>query len=376
MNKQLFSEKKVSIVKAHKSRARRFRKKVTKYGLLTLNVSLVLAVLGFLLYGRHVASEPAVNVASSREDTEQVTVLDQVSAADIAVHIAEAVRLPEVDQVRNQADSRNSLISIAVSDDVVVSKPQIVTDATTGSQSRKDITTYVSVAGDTVSALAERYNVSSDSIRWSNGLTGDTISAGKQLVIPPRNRNGVVYKVSSGDTIEKIVEKYKSSADKLIAFNDLELSNSLPVDEYIFIPEGIKPPDPVQTTRTAGANVSVSGTYVARYGSNGYAAGYCTWWAADRRAQLGRPIPSNLGNAITWLAIAQSIGMGTGTVPQPGAVVWFRFPWTSLGHVGIVESVNPDGSFVLSEMNGRAGWGRVSEYTVTPAEVDEYRFIY
>lgn len=57
--------------------------------------------------------------------------------------------------MRNQTDSRNALVTIAVSDDVVVTKPQIVTDVTTGSQSRKDITEYTAVAGDTVPALAE-----------------------------------------------------------------------------------------------------------------------------------------------------------------------------------------------------------------------------
>jgi surface antigen len=265
---------------------------------------------------------------------------------------------------------------------VIVSKPQIITDTTSGSQTRSDITTYVAVAGDTVPALAERYNVSSDSIRWSNGLSGDIISTGKELVIPPKNRSGVVYKVAASDTVDKLAEKYKVAADRIVAFNDLELTGTLPANEYIFIPDGVKPPEPVApqirstTASSTSYSTTVSTNYVPRYGSNGYAAGYCTWWAADRRAQIGRPIPSNLGNAITWLTIAQSIGMGTGTEPQPGAVVWFRYPATSLGHVAMVESVGEDGSFVLSEMNGRAGWGRVNEYTVGADEVGNYRFIY
>lgn len=375
MNK-IISEKKANFSKARKSHTRKLKKNVSKYGLFAVNILLVFVVASFLLYGRNIAVKSSGSVTSTRQtDSEQPAVLDQISAADIAAHVAEAVRLPEVDQVRNQADSRNSLVAIAVSDDVVVSKPQIVTEVTEGGQGRSDIVKYTSVEGDTVTALAERYNVSSDSIRWSNGLSGDRITAGKELVIPPKNRNGVVYKVSSADTIEKIAEKYKVSTEKLISFNDLELNTTLPVDDYIFIPDGVKPPDPKPVVNT-GVNVSVSGTYVARYGSNGYAAGYCTWWAADRRAQLGRPIPSNLGNAITWLAISQSIGMGTGTQPQVGAVVWFRFPATSLGHVGVVENVFPDGSFELSEMNGRAGWGRISNYVVAPSEVDQYRFIY
>ncbi len=375
MNIQSISTKKESIVKARKVHVRRFKKNFAKYGLLSLNVLLISAVTGFLLYGRQLSHGSEVNLTARQAD--EVVVLDQISSADIAVNIAAAARLPEVDQVRNQADSRNALVTIAVSDDVVVTKPQIVTDATGGSQSRKDITEYTPPTAETVSAIAERYNVSSDSIRWSNGLSGDNIPAGRKLVIPPKNRNGVVYKVTASDTIEKIAEKYKSTADKLISFNDLELTKTLPVDEYIFIPDGEKPPDPKPiATSYDGLNTSVSGSYVPRYGSNGYASGYCTWWAADRRAQLGRPVPSNLGNAITWLAIAQSIGFETGTDPRVGAVVWFRFPATSAGHVAVVENVNADGSFELSEMNGRAGWGRVNSYIVPTSEVGDYRFIY
>lgn len=374
MNIQSISSKKSSLVKARKVRVRRFKKKFTKYGLLSLNIGLILAVSGFLMYGRQVSKNTDSDL--SARQAQEVVVLDQISSADIAVNIAAAARLPEVDQVRNQADSRNALVTIAVSDDVVVTKPQIVTDATNGSQNRKDITQYVAVEGDTVPAIAERNNVSSDSIRWSNGISGDKVAVGKTLVIPPKNRNGIVYKVTAADTIDKIAEKYKSTAEKLVAFNDLELTNQLPVDEYIFIPDGEKPPEPKPAYTGSYASATVSSTYSPRYGGNGYAAGYCTWWAADRRAQIGRPIPSNLGNANTWLSIAQSVGFETGTDPRVGAVVWFRFPASWAGHVAIVEAVNADGSFELSEMNGRAGWGRVNSYIVPTSEVGDYRFIY
>ncbi len=38
--------------------------------------------------------------------------------------------------------------------------------------------------------------------------------------------------------------------------------------------------------------------------------------------------------------------------------------------------LNADGSFEISEMNGRAGWGRVGTYTIPASETDNYRFIY
>jgi surface antigen len=74
-----------------------------------------------------------------------------------------------------------------------------------------------------------------------------------------------------------------------------------------------------------------------------------------------------LGNGGQWVANAAARGYATGTTPQAGAVA--EIP----GHVAYVESVNGDGTIVISEMNGPAGWGVVDTRTV-PAS--QYRYIY
>jgi surface antigen len=355
----------------------KLRKPIKKHGFLVLNALLIASVGTFLIYGR--GNKRGSVVAQSTQattETSTVAVLDQISSADIAVNIAQAARLPEVDQVRNQADTRDTLISIPVSNDVVVAKPQIITDATSGTQSRKDIAEYTVVDGETVTSIAQKYNLSAESVKWSNGITSDAVAAGTKLVLPPKNRTGLVYKPNAGDTIDKLAEKYKTTTDKIIAFNDLELTKSLPTNEYIFIPDGEKPPEPKQTIISSSSNVAFYGSFTPRFGGNGYASGYCTWWAAERRAELGRPVPSNLGNAITWLAAAQAAGFDTGTEPRQGAVIWYRFPATSAGHVAIVESVNADGSINISGMNDRDGWGRVSYYSIPASDLDKLRFIY
>lgn len=370
MNISIFSKKKKN------SRKSALRKGAAKYGIALFNIALVLTVVSFLIYGKNSSKTVSESLNSQTDTAQGVVALDQISSADIAANIAVAVGLPEANQVRNQADSRNALVAIAVSDDVIVNKPQIVTNETTGSQGRKDISEYVVNDGDSVQTVAEKYNVSSDSIRWSNGITGDKLTSGKTIMVPPKNRNGLVYKVTEADTLDKLAEKYKTTKEKIVTFNDFELSTGLPINEYIFIPDGEKAPDPVPVNNNYGSNFVFVGKITAQFGSNGYANGYCTWWAAERRAQLGAPIPSNLGNAITWVSIAQSLGYETGDSPRNGAVVWFRFPATYAGHVAIVESVNEDGSFEISEMNGRAGWGNVGRYTIPASETGNYRFIY
>ena len=268
----------------------------------------------------------------------------------------------------------------------MVAKPQIITDATTGTQSRKDIAEYVTVEGDNITTIAQKFALSAESLKWSNALSTETVAVGTKLVLPPKNRTGLVYKASANDTIEKLAEKYKTTADKIIAFNDLEITRALPTNEYIFIPDGEKPPEPKVSTYTYSGGTSSGGTSIqfkATFGGNGYAFGNCTWYAAERRAQLGRPIPSNLGNARTWLANARGAGMATGEAPQAGAIVWFdpsRNNISGYGHVAMVESVNADGSVNISGMNdyfgGGGGWGRVSYYTFSAADVSKLMFIY
>lgn len=355
-------------------RMRTVRKRVAKYGIASLNVLLIASVIGFLVYGRSSSLSNNQTLNNQTSEEQGVVALDQISSADIAANIAVAARLPEADQVRNQADSRNALVSIAVSDDVVVNKPQIISAAASGSQSRRDIIEYTALEGDTIQSLAEKFNVSSDSIRWSNSLSGDRISAGKVIMIPPKNRNGLVYKVTADDTIEKLAEKYKTTIEKIIAFNDLELTNSLPVNEFIFIPDGEQPPEPVQNNTSFG-NISIISNFTPRFGGNGYSFGYCTYWTAGRRAEIGAPIPSNWGNANTWDEYARASGYHVSNVPAVGSIFQYDGGGEGIYHVAFVERVDADGTVVISEMNV-AGWNRLSERTFTAAQAAAYDYIH
>ena len=97
---------------------------------------------------------------------------------------------------------------------------------------------------------------------------------------------------------------------------------------------------------------------------NGFSYGYCTWWVAHKRYIPWR------GNAAQWWWTARPFGVAEGATPRAGAVMVMGVSGTSpQGHVGYVESVNPDGSFVVSEMNWwgvpGGGWNRVDYRRVT-----------
>ena len=97
---------------------------------------------------------------------------------------------------------------------------------------------------------------------------------------------------------------------------------------------------------------------------NGFSYGYCTWWVAHKRYIPWR------GNAYQWWWNARAFGFAEGATPRAGAVMVMGISGTSpQGHVAYVESVNANGSFVVSEMNWwgvpGGGWNRVDYRTVT-----------
>ncbi len=350
--------------------AKRNRKRVVRYSLLISNAALLIVVVAF------VAQKPtntpvSQGIFTTKESSEAVvSPLDELSSADIAVNIARLAHLEEATSVVNKADTVNAQLSISSADDIMTSKPQVIA---TGLKSRFDITNYTVKEGDTIESIAARFEVTSDTIRWSNNLSGDSVAAGTKLIISPVS--GIVYKVASGDTVDSIVTKFSGNKDTFTVFNDIQVGG-LPVGEYVVIPGGspqvvVAAPTVSGVTRSSG--FSWGGNQPV-YGSNGYDFGYCTWYVANRRAQIGRPIPSNLGNASTWKVLAQRAGFSVGNAPAAGAVIWTP-PRDYYGHVGFVESVRPDGSVVISEMN-TAGWNVVSSKTLSPAEAARYSYIY
>jgi surface antigen len=102
--------------------------------------------------------------------------------------------------------------------------------------------------------------------------------------------------------------------------------------------------------------------------ANHFPAGYCTWYVASRRG-----VPW-YGNAIDWWDNARPYGYSEGQQPMVGAIMVTRES-VVYGHVAYVESVAPDGSWTVSEMNF-VGWNVKSGRTIRPGQVPLVGFIY
>lgn len=322
------------------------RKRLIRYGLITANVAVLGTVLGFVLTGSHDEHSLAAAAVSS-STAEAARPVDGLTSYDIAANVAKMTDLPESTAINNQAQSAKVALAVSSGDTAVVPKPQIVATAL---KSKDDIKTYTALAGDTVATIAQKFGVSTDSIKWSNGLTTDTVALGAKLKIPPVN--GIVYTVQNGDTVQSLASKYKASVDQIISYNNAEISG-IKVGEQVLIPNGQIQPAPV--ARAAGTTTRglAVGSFTAIYGSNGYDYGYCTYYAAARSGA-----PSNWGNANTWAYYAALSGWTVSSTPRKGAIAQTSAGY--LGHVAIVEDVSADGSQIkYSDMNGIAGWGRV-----------------
>ncbi|QQR82256.1 M23 family metallopeptidase [Candidatus Campbellbacteria bacterium] len=99
------------------------------------------------------------------------------------------------------------------------------------------ISTYVVREGDSLSMIADMFNVSINTIRWANNMTGkSTIQPGQTLVILPVT--GIRHIVKKGDTIQSIAKKYKGDVEEIIQYNGLEEGTALVVASEIIIPDG------------------------------------------------------------------------------------------------------------------------------------------
>lgn len=220
---------------------------------------------------------------------------------------------------------------------------------------RSGTITYEVQSGDTPSYIAASFGISTNTLLWANNLSyWSVIKPGQKLVILPTS--GVIHKAKKGETLAKIVEKYKGDLEKTLAYNGLPVNGSLKVGQEIIIPGG-KNPVYYQPVTTYAYNYQPS-SYYGPYGdkSHRFPWGQCTWYVAQKRY-----IPWS-GHAKYWLGNAEAQGLpvcyGVNCEPRPGAIMATSETW--YGHVAYIEAVNGD-YVTVSEMH--LGQGKLKTRT-------------
>src|SRR5579883_3522614 len=118
-----------------------------------------------------------------------------------------------------------------------------ISSGNTPSTSRKEVTNYVTQAGDTVQSVADKFGISANTVAWANNLSVTSpLSSGDKLTILPVS--GVLHVVQSGDTIANLAKTFKANSDEIIAFNGLQNEEDVYVGDILIIPGGVMPAKP------------------------------------------------------------------------------------------------------------------------------------
>ena len=98
---------------------------------------------------------------------------------------------------------------------------------------------YTVRSGDTLYLIAQRFGVTVDALKQSNGLSSNYLSVGYRLVIPnssAASTSGATYRVKSGDTVYLIAKAYGISMDALRQANNLGSNPVLYPGQILKIP--------------------------------------------------------------------------------------------------------------------------------------------
>jgi len=268
------------------------------------------------------------------------------------------------------ANKKDVMPTIAMSDDGFVTKTVLSESREAKNKPKNDIGIYIVQEGDTLWTIARKFDLTTDTLRWANGIADEnSVKPGQKILIPPVV--GVLYLVKDGDTLKGIARRYSASVAMIISQNDL-YGESIKPGMRIMIPDGIGPeapkpqPEPSAEPYAPQQQTQVANVYHPTSGYNNFPYGYCTWYVASRRNVAWS------GDASAWYGNAAAAGYGVGSRPVPGSImVTWESGW---GHVAYVESVNGN-SWTVSEMN-YAGWGITSTRTISPGQVPLIGFVY
>lgn len=134
---------------------------------------------------------------------------------------------------------------------------------TTAGDVRPMVFNYTIQPGDTLWDIAQRYDISVNTLIAANNLSSPNLLRVGQT-IRVLTVDGVLHTVKSGDTLAGLAAKYKVDADEIAKANMIEDTNALKVGRELIVP-GAKPVIVRRATTasdTGGRSVSVPGTYL------------------------------------------------------------------------------------------------------------------
>lgn len=206
---------------------------------ITAKASLLSSLTDFILGESATADETIVKPSSYGQNSQNIPLLEASIDPD----------LKKINEIDN---------SSLIQDDLFINSESLFVPSVDFEKSTisDQIKVYTVLKGDTISDIADNFDVSVNTIRWENNISGQTVSVGQKLNILPVT--GVKHTVKKGDTVNAIADRYEADAEDILIFNGVLSGNSLKQGDILFIPNGIIKPVEIKNTVKTSSTKAVS----------------------------------------------------------------------------------------------------------------------
>jgi murein DD-endopeptidase MepM/ murein hydrolase activator NlpD len=218
-------------------------------------------VAGFVLVASIVSVAPAVGTGGDATAVaaaaDRLVVGGGVLVPDEDFSAAEAYEAVLIDE----RDPGQRVLAAEAGQDELVPVGQYLADGTllkpvavdtTVPDVRDRMQTYVVRAGDTLTGIANKFDLSMMTIWWANKLKAkDDLHIGQKLIIPPTD--GVVVTVAEGDTLTSIAEKTGGDPAAIAEYNGI-LDGTVVIGQMLMIPGALGAAIATPTPRPVAPN--------------------------------------------------------------------------------------------------------------------------
>ncbi len=234
------------------------------------------------------------------------------------------------------------------------------------SKPRDKIIIYQVERGDTLGTVANKFNISANTIRWANNLNTDTLTVGQSLQILPVT--GIAYKVQSGDTVYTVAKKYNIDPQNIVDYPFNEFAGNgvkfgLVTGETLIVPNGIEPS--AQETVKPYVVVATGPIPVTNDGFTWPTQGIITQFASfyhvalDIAAPIGTPLIAASSGTVDYVSVGTyDTGYGNNVWVNKGDGVRYHYAHMESVNVSVGEHVT-GGQTVI-------GWIGVTGNTTGP----------
>jgi len=183
--------------------------------------------------------EPVGEVAQSTIQADAPSVRSEVPPVDLATPVAVAMASPSDGPVEARISAGSDVDQdprprLSSRTGIRPAEPPTPTPTKTPIRA---ITKHKVAEGENVHGLAERYQISAETIVRANHLDDpEHLTPGQELIILPVS--GRLHVVVSGDTVLDLATRYQVTPEDIVAGNQLADANALQVGQRLVIPDG------------------------------------------------------------------------------------------------------------------------------------------